>query len=110
MNNYFNSVIEKLCNAKIILVDDKPTEYLESFLISNGTEIFISAEGVKAKPINEEVIINEIIYLSDFLDKIYAKFMNRKFMDKAPDDVIQIEFDKWNDTVNKMNKLLNKLN
>jgi len=74
-----------------------------SITISNGSEFFIMRKDFDfnnpGKHIKYDEIIKETEYHLGFVEKINTKISNKSFMDRAPENVIQTEFKKLNNSM-----------
>ncbi|HEX6983524.1 MAG TPA: valine--tRNA ligase [Balneolaceae bacterium] len=81
--------------------------------VIEGTEIFVPLEGLIDLDKERERVEREINRLEGFLKSVKGKLSNEGFVNNAPDDVVQRERDKQEDTKNSLQKLkgiLNELN
>ncbi|MDX1619085.1 MAG: class I tRNA ligase family protein, partial [Balneolaceae bacterium] len=73
--------------------------------VVEGSEIFVPLEGLIDLQKERERIEKEIDRLESFLRSVNKKLDNRKFIDNAPDEVVQRERDKKDDTETSLEKL-----
>lgn len=73
--------------------------------VVDGTELFVPLEGLIDLDKERERIQKEIDRLEGFLKSIEGKLNNDGFVNNAPDDVVQLEHDKKEDTETNLEKL-----
>ena len=73
--------------------------------VVSGSELFIPLEGVIDLDKEKERIESEIERLEGFLKSINKKLDNEQFVNNAPEDVVQREHDKKEDTETSLKKL-----
>ncbi len=73
--------------------------------VVRGSEIFIPLEGVIDLDKERERIENEIERLQGFLQSVNKKLENKQFVENAPEEVVQRERDKKEDTETNLDKL-----
>ena len=73
--------------------------------VVKGSELFIPLEGIIDLEKERERIEKEINRLQGFLKSIDGKLNNEQFVNNAPDDVVQREHQKKEDTENNLKKL-----
>ncbi len=87
----FTPVIEKLANLnRIEFVDEAPRGNATGFLV-HATEFFLPLEGKVDEVKEREVILKEIAYQKGFLAIVDKKLRNEKFVNSAPDQVVESE-------------------
>jgi len=73
--------------------------------VVDGSEIFIPLEGLIDLDKERERIEKEIDRLEGFLKSVEKKLNNKQFVENAPDEVVQRERDKKEDTETNLSKL-----
>lgn len=73
--------------------------------VVEGSELFIPLEGLIDLDKERKRIENEIERLEGFLKSVHKKLENNRFVENAPDDVVQRERDKKEDTETSLRKL-----
>lgn len=73
--------------------------------VIEGSEVFIPLEGIIDLEKERKRIEKEITRLKGFLKSVNGKLNNEQFVNNAPDDVVQREHDKKEDTENSLQKL-----
>jgi valyl-tRNA synthetase len=91
-------------NTFDVAVDMKKPETSASAVIE-GTEVFVPLEGLIDLDKERERIQKEIDRLEEFLKSIEGKLNNDGFVNNAPEDVVQKERDKKEDTETDLEKL-----
>ncbi len=82
---------------------EKPKTSVSS--IVEGNEIFVPLEGLIDLEKESARIQKEINRLEGFLQSVNGKLKNEKFVENAPEEVVQRERDKREDTKNSLQKL-----
>ncbi len=103
-------VIQKIEAVKVeaVSIDATPLNQSTSVLI-NTSELFISLEGMIDLDKEKEKLHQELERLKGFLRGIQAKLNNQKFVENAPDHVVQNERNKESDTLQKLSSLEEQL-
>ena len=103
-------VIQKIEAVKVeaVSIDATPLNESTSVLI-NTSELFISLEGLIDLDKEKEKLHQELERLKGFLRGIQAKLNNQKFVENAPDHVVQNERNKESDTLQKLSSLEEQL-
>lgn len=78
--------------------------------VVKGSELFVPLEGIIDLEKERERIVKEIDRLNGFLKSINGKLNNQQFVENAPDEVVQREHQKKEDTENSLEKLQGILN
>ena len=91
-------------NTFDVAVDMKKPETSASAVIE-GTELFVPLEGLIDLDKERERIQKEIDRLEGFLQQINGKLNNEGFVNNAPEDIVQKEHDKKEDTETDLEKL-----
>ena len=73
--------------------------------VVDGSEMFIPLEGVIDLEKEKQRIEKEIDRLKGFLQSVNGKLNNEGFLNNAPEEVVQREYDKKEDTENSLHKL-----
>lgn len=107
-DNRFESIIIKLNNISEIGYVAEKQQNCFSF-ISDGSEYFIPFEGKINIEEELEKINKDLDYAKGFLKKIEKKLSNDRFIQNAPKDVIEKEYNKQKDTLQKIKILEEKL-
>ncbi|MDZ7715423.1 MAG: class I tRNA ligase family protein [Balneolaceae bacterium] len=106
-------IFRKLQNIGSFEVDTDLTKPSTSAsAVVAGSELFIPLEGVINLDKEKDRIESEIERLEGFLKSINKKLDNEQFVQNAPDDVVQREHDKKEDTetsLEKLNEILSEL-
>lgn len=103
--------LKKLTRAENIIVGqslDKPEKSASA--VVRGVEIFIPLEGLIDLDLERSRLEKEIERLESSLNAIEKKLSNKSFVDKAPKDIVEKEFQKKNDWADKRQKLQTILN
>lgn len=103
-------VIQKVEAVKIGEVSScaSPPSQSTSVLI-NTSELYVSLEGLIDLDKEKEKLQQEIERLKGFLRGIQAKLKNQKFVENAPEAVVQNERNKESDTLQKLSSLEEQL-
>lgn len=111
-NNRFsdkwNSIISKLGNIAELEIVSEDIESCSSFIVDT-IEFFIPIKGGTNKEELKEKLEKELTYLEGFLKSVNAKLSNERFVNGAPEKVIQIEIKKKNDSEAKIEAIKNQL-
>ncbi len=103
--------LKKLTRAENIIVGqslDKPEKSASA--VVRGVEIFIPLEGLIDLDLERSRLEKEIERLESSLNAIEKKLSNKSFVDKAPKDIVEKEFQKKKDWADKRQKLQTILN
>jgi valyl-tRNA synthetase len=108
LNPLFDAVIVKMGNlSKLEYITDKVGNS-NSFLV-NGNEYFVPfGENVDVEG-EKEKMEEELEYTKRFLKSVQGKLQNQKFVQNAPDSVVDLERKKEADALNKIAILEDKL-
>lgn len=97
--------IERLGKCALTLVDAKPAvDHLASAFIP-GVEIYVSLEGLIDFDKEKERLTKEKAQLEGFLKSVNAKLGNKKFVDNAAPEIVQLERDKQASAEEKLGKI-----
>ena len=105
-----DSMIIKLCNISEVVYTEKEVDNSLSFRVkSNNYYIPVDNSNVN---IEEEIIKlkTELKYTEGFLNSVQKKLSNTRFVENAPEQVIQIERVKEQDAISKIKALKDSLN
>jgi len=108
INRDLDAVIAKICNLSSLVYTDEKIEKAYTFL-QDGSEFFI--------PFTEDIDIEaelkkmreELVYNQGFLTSVQKKLSNEKFVNSAPEAVVNIERKKEQDTINTIKILEEKI-
>ena len=105
----YDSIIKKLCNINIFTYVDGEINDAISFRVKTNTYFIPTSTKFNAQ---EEIkkIKNELDYNVGFLNSVEKKLSNKRFVDNAPENVIEIEKKKKSDTMAKIQLLRESLN
>ncbi len=105
----FDAMIQKLCNVdNITYVDEKPQEMIAfmcrttEFFIPFGEKIDVEAEIEKLQ--------TDLSYQQGFLKAVEKKLSNEKFVNGAPEKVVEMERKKKEDAENKIALIQEQIN
>jgi len=89
-DNTFDSVIKKLCNLTELEYAEEKPEGAISFMVKS-TEFYIPL--TESLDIETEIkkLENELEYAKGFLNSVMKKLSNKKFVDNAPEKVVEFE-------------------
>ena len=104
----YDSIIKKLCNINIFTYVDGEINDAISFRVKTNTYFIPTSTKFNAQ---EEIkkIKNELDYNVGFLNSVEKKLSNKRFVDNAPENVIEIEKKKKSDTMAKIQLLRESL-
>ena len=104
----YDSIIKKLCNINIFNYVDSEINDAISFRVKTNTYFIPTSTKFNAQ---EEIkkIKNELDYNVGFLNSVEKKLSNKRFVDNAPENVIEIEKKKKSDTMAKIQLLRESL-
>ena len=77
--------------------------------VINKSELYLSLDGILDKEKQKEMIIKEIKNLENYIVSLDKKLTNKTFLDKASPVIINSEKQKYNDSKEKLEKLLNQV-
>jgi valyl-tRNA synthetase len=100
-------VLLKLANTEITNDFSKKLENSSSFIVGSNEFHFNNKTNVKE---DFSKIQQDLDYNLGFLKSIQAKLSNKRFVDNAPENVLNNELKKEKDTLSKIEILKNKLN
>jgi valyl-tRNA synthetase len=109
-DNKFDSLIIKLCNINnLIYTKNEITNSLSFRVKSNNYYIPVDGNVVDVK---DEIIKlqTELEYVEGFLLSVQKKLSNSRFVDNAPEKVIQVERNKQSDAMAKIKAIKDSLN
>ena len=100
----FSAIVKTLCNINTIdlYVDSEISMF--PFLVSTH-RYFIPMTFEVNNEDEKDKITTQIKYLKGFLNSVDRKLSNKRFMDNAPDHVVNIEKNKREDTIIKLKSL-----
>ncbi|MDC1179914.1 valine--tRNA ligase [Flavobacteriaceae bacterium] len=104
-----DSLIIKLCNISKLVYTKTEVENSISFRVkSNNYYVPVDNNNIN---IEEEIIKlkTELQYIEGFLNSVRKKLSNSRFVENAPDKVIQIEKDKEQDALSKIKAIKDSL-
>jgi valyl-tRNA synthetase len=105
-----DSMIIKLCNISKVVYTEKEVENSLSFRVkSNNYYVPVDNSHVN---VDEEILKlkTELKYTEGFLNSVQKKLSNTRFVENAPEQVIQIERAKEQDAISKIKALKDSLN
>ena len=104
----YDSIIKKLCNINIFTYVDGEINNAISFRVKTNTYFIPTSTKFNAQ---EEIkkIKNELDYNVGFLNSVEKKLSNKRFVDNAPENVIEIEKKKKSDAMAKIQLLRESL-
>ncbi|HRE40982.1 MAG TPA: valine--tRNA ligase [Ignavibacteria bacterium] len=107
----FDDYIKKLCNVSDIKFLDDPDDVPKNSAASvhKDLEVYLVLEGLIDFAKQNEKIQKEIENLEKYLDNINKKLTNERFLEKASEEVVEKEREKREDTIDKLEKLKQKL-
>lgn len=106
--SYFLPLVTKLGNVSAVnQLNDKPENSYP--FISGGTEFFIPFTENFDKEAEKARILSELDYTKGFLNSVMKKLSNEKFVNSAPEKVVQIEQKKREDAESKIKVLEEQL-
>ena len=100
----YSEVIKKLCNISSISVIEQKPEGASSFMV-NTTEYFIPLGDLINVEDEIKKLETELKYQEGFLISVMKKLSNEKFVNNAPDKVIEMERKKQADAESKISTL-----
>jgi len=102
-----DAILLKLANTEITNDFSKKLENSSSFIVGSNEFHFNNKTNVKE---DFSKIQQDLDYNLGFLKSIQAKLSNKRFVDNAPQNVLNNELKKEKDTLSKIEILKNKLN
>ncbi len=103
-----NPVISKLAFLEEITVVNEAPANAASFVIK-GVEYFIPLEGLLDPKEEKEKLVKELEYVKGFLVSVEKKLSNERFVSGAPQQVLQLEYNKKADAQSKIKALEEQL-
>ena len=103
----FLSVISKLCNLENIIFTSGKEEGAASFM-TGTTEFYVPLGDKLDKEAELKKIGEELDYYRGFLDSVMKKLDNKRFVENAPANVIELERKKKSDAEMKIRSLLER--
>jgi valyl-tRNA synthetase len=100
-STYFDSVIQKLGNIRSVEYVSEKVEGALSFRVKSS-EYFIPIMGTIDIAAEVAKLTEELTYTRGFLRSVQAKLSNEKFVNGAPEKVLEIERKKENDALAKI--------
>lgn len=107
-SSHFNPIVAKLNNLESIEKTDGKIEGAYSF-VEGSNEYFIPLEGAVDVEEQKEKIKEEIDYMKGFLKKVEKKLSNERFVQNAPEKVVEMERQKQHDAESKIKVLEEQL-
>ncbi len=100
----YDSIIKKICNIKDINYVDLEIKDALSFRVESN---IYSLPFEKEIDFEEEIkkIKDDLDYQKGFLKSVNSKLENKRFIDNAPDSIVQNEIKKKNDAISKISVL-----
>ena len=108
MNTNLDSLIIKLCNISKLVYTKNEVENSISFRVKSNNYYVPVNNNIN---IDEEIIKlkTELSYTEGFLNSVRKKLSNTRFVENAPEKVIQIEKDKEQDALSKIKAIKDSL-
>lgn len=108
MNTNLDSLIIKLCNISKLVYTKNEVENSISFRVKSNNYYFPVNNNIN---VDEEIIKlkTELSYTEGFLNSVRKKLSNTRFVENAPEKVIQIEKDKEQDALSKIKAIKDSL-
>ena len=100
----FRPILSKLANLDAIDYRDEKVENSSSFIIK-GDEFFVPMEGMVDSDQEKEKLLQELEYTRGFLAGVEKKLSNERFVNNAPEKVVEIEKNKKKDAEAKIKAL-----
>jgi valyl-tRNA synthetase len=104
----FNPVIQKLANLESIEAASEAPASAAGFVVK-GVEFFVPLEGLVDASEEKEKLEKELDYTKGFLNSVERKLSNEKFVNGAPEHVVQAEKNKKADAEAKIKALEEQL-
>src|SRR5699024_9550620 len=102
----FDQVLKKMVNIEHITYTDKKIDNAFTFRIKSN-EYFVPSIGVIDKEEKLKKLKEELDYQKGFLKSVQAKLSNERFVNNAPEKVVEIERQKESDALAKIKTLKN---
>ena len=104
----YDSIIKKICNIKDINYVDSEIKDALSFRVESN---IYSLPFEKEIDFDEEIkkIKEDLDYQKGFLKSVNSRLENKRFIDNAPDSIVQNEIKKKNDAISKISVLEERL-
>ena len=108
MNTNLDSLIIKLCNISKLVYTKNEVENSISFRVKSNNYYVPVNNNIN---VDEEIIKlkTELSYTEGFLNSVRKKLSNTRFVENAPEKVIQIEKDKEQDALSKIKAIKDSL-
>jgi valyl-tRNA synthetase len=106
---HFDPVITKLAGLSQIIDTSEKVENAISFLIKT-TEYYVPLGSLINVEEEMKKLMEELHYQKGFLTSVLKKLENEKFMQNAPEAIIQQELNKKNDAESKVRTLEDRIN
>ncbi|MCD4698058.1 MAG: valine--tRNA ligase [Bacteroidales bacterium] len=97
----FDSIISKLCNIKEIKYAEEKIQGASSFIVKS-TEFFIPLSGSIDKEAELSKLNEELNYTKGFLTSVTRKLSNERFVNNAPQQVVEKEKKKQEDAESRI--------
>lgn len=107
-NTIFDGLVSKLCNLKSLEYVDNKVEKAFSFIVKT-TEFYIPLTENIDKEKEREKLEEDLKYLHGFLQSVKGKLSNEKFVNSAPEAVVNAEKKKLADAEAKINIIQEQL-
>ena len=104
----FSGVISKLCNLETFDVAEEELNNAMSFIV-RSTEFFIPLEGAVDVEAEKEKLEEELKYTKGFLKGVEKKLSNERFVNNAPEQVVERERKKKADAEARISVIENQL-
>ncbi|WP_192821758.1 valine--tRNA ligase [Rufibacter sp. LB8] len=98
----YETLVSKLANLSEIQETEQPLDNALSFVAEDSTEFFIPMEGNIDAAAERERILKELDYTKGFLTSVAKKLSNEKFVNGAPEAVLNAERKKQSDAEAKI--------
>ncbi len=109
LDDKYNSVISKLGNISNLTVVSEPVDGALTFRVMSN-EYFIPISGAIDVEAEIEKLSEELKYTQGFLKSVQGKLKNERFVNNAPDQVVEAERKKEADALAKIESLQASLN
>ena len=109
--NHMKNQLLAICLCIIAFNSNKLFAQEKEFAVKviNKSELFLSLDGILDKEKQMEIVNKEIKNLEKYLESLDKKLSNQTFLDKASPDIVNSEKQKYNDSKEKLSKLLNQV-
>ena len=97
----FDQLVQKLANIDEIRPTEQKPEGAVSFIVKN-TEYYIPLDGKLNVAEELDKLKKELAYTKGFLQSVMKKLSNERFVNSAPQDVVERENEKKDDAENKI--------